>query len=340
MKKRVVHLVPYDGIGGVETAARSMAGHTHAEFDFHVAFIYGALGRPVKRGDTYNPFTLLRAAWEVVASGTDVLIVSLWRSAIVGVMAKVARPKLQLITFIHLAQDVHWLDRIATRLSIRLSEEVWGDSQASLRQRLPGLPPDKGRVISFVTRHDMVHTQRVPGPYFVFWGRVTAQKGLDRAMRIFSGIAEQMPEATYHVIGPDGGDLTALRRLCDDLGVAGKVTFAGPATMSQIDAMAHDACFYLQTSRFEGMAMSVVESMQRGLVPVVTPVGEIPAYCVHGSNAVIVESDAQAVQDVLSLLRQPERYAIVRSNAITCWRDKAIYADSVLKACEEMLHAE
>ena len=39
-----------------------------------------------------------------------------------------------------------------------------------------------------------------------------------------------------------------------------------------------NASFYLQTSKFEGFAMSVVESMMMGLVPVVTPVGEIGRY--------------------------------------------------------------
>ena len=47
------------------------------------------------------------------------------------------------------------------------------------------------------------------------------------------------------------------------------------------------------------MAFSVVEAMQLGLVPVVTAVGEIRAYCHNGQNAVRIETDEQAVEDVL-----------------------------------------
>ena len=65
----------------------------------------------------------------------DVLIVSLWRSAIVGVLAKLLRPNLKLVVFIHNATDVHWLDFIFTRLAISLAHEVWADSQASQRSR-------------------------------------------------------------------------------------------------------------------------------------------------------------------------------------------------------------
>ena len=48
--------------------------------------------------------------------------------------------------------------------------------------------------------------------------------------------------------------------------------------------------------------MSVVEAMQIGLVPIVTPVGEIARYCVDGKNAVWVQEDATAVDAVMRLI--------------------------------------
>ncbi len=37
------------------------------------------------------------------------------------------------------------------------------------------------------------------------------------------------------------------------------------------------------------MAISVIEAMQAGLVPIVTPVGEITGYCSDGVNSVFFE---------------------------------------------------
>ena len=45
--------------------------------------------------------------------------------------------------------------------------------------------------------------------------------------------------------------------------------------------------FFLQLSFYEGFAMSVIEAMQLGLVPVVTNVGEISNYCIDNFNGVI-----------------------------------------------------
>ncbi len=335
--KKIVHLVPYDGIGGVETAARSMGKLKHDGIDFEVDFIFKTVARERQRWTTFNPLAVLSAVTRIVAGDADVLIVSLWRSAIVGVLAKCMRPKLKLVVFIHNATDVHWLDFIFTRLAMSLAHEVWVDSQASLRERFPHLAPERCRVISFVTRRFEALPAREVSPDFIFWGRINVQKGLDRALRIFADVLRQTPVARFWIIGPDGGFLQSTQEQCKSLGLADKVFFLGVATLAEIADHALKASFYLQTSQFEGMAMSVVEAMQMGLVPIVTPVGEISSYCSHGVNALIVKSDRQAVEDVRDLLSSNEKYQCMRLNAIEAWKDRPLYADSVLQACEALL---
>jgi glycosyltransferase involved in cell wall biosynthesis len=81
------------------------------------------------------------------------------------------------------------------------------------------------------------------------------------------------------------------------------------------------------------MAMSVVEAMQLGLVPVVTPVGEIPRYCLNGLNSIIVSDDERAVEDVLLALNKAETFQSLRRNAIATWDEIPVYKDSVIEAC-------
>lgn len=94
--------------------------------------------------------------------------------------------------------------------------------------------------------------------------------------------------------------------------------------------------FYLQTSDLEGMAMSVLEAMQLGLVPVVTPVGEIASYCRHQENSLLITSDRQAVDDILGLLNNSRMYEQLRERAIATWTDKPLYSESVVQACLEI----
>jgi glycosyltransferase involved in cell wall biosynthesis len=121
------------------------------------------------------------------------------------------------------------------------------------------------------------------------------------------------------------------------LGLGDAVQLLGGMDFSAIRLVADEASFYLQTSVLEGMAMSVVEAMQLGLVPVVTPVGEIAHYSHHGENAVVVTDDVAAVADVLALLEDDERYQAMRKQAMATWADKPLYKDSVLAACREVL---
>lgn len=334
---KVLHIIPYDGVGGVESAARSMGSGTQGDMEFEIDYIFKNVV-PGKEGRTiFNPFPILLAARRASRSDVDVVIVSLWRSAIVGLLAKLARPKLKLVVFLHLPSAVHFGDYAFTRLTSLLATEVWADSQATLLGRVPSIRPEKCRVISFVTRRFDALPVRSVDPSFIFWGRINKQKRLDRAIRIFAGVRKLYPKAQFWVVGPDGGTLADTKDLCVSLGLQNAVIFMGAATLNEIAVYALNASFYLQTSMYEGMAMSVVESMQLGLVPVVTPVGEISSYCIHCQNAVIVDTDEKAVADILNLIIANNSYQIMRSNGISTWQDRQLYRDSVLAACEYLV---
>jgi len=334
--KKIVHFIPYDGIGGVESAARSMGCLMKGDVDFKSDFIYRNASNTNYLA-TYNPFPLFAAVQKVAFNSVDLLIVSLWRAYIVGILAKLFKPKLKLIVFIHVQKDVHWLDYLFSRLAIFLATEVWADSKASLRLRFPRLNPDKCRVISFVTHHFKALPMKAVSPDFIFWGRMSLQKNIDRSLRIFGDVYRHIPTARFWIIGPDGGELSALKRLCNTLELSDSVVFLGEMNFDEIIQYAQQASFYLQTSEFEGMAMSVVEAMQLGLVPVVTPVGEIGSYCKHGQNALVVESDNQCVDDLFDLLGNDNNFQTMSLEAINTWTEKPLYAESVMRACESIL---
>ncbi len=336
---KVIHLIPYDGIGGVERAALSMGSVASDDVDFHVETLLppSAAFKPwIEWNPLYYLFTTLRL-WR---SRPTLLIVSLWRAYAIGIAVKLLRPGTRLVVFLHFPTHVHRLDRWLTWCAARLALQVWADSSQTLASRLPGLTAGKGRVISFVMERvaPLVNAGNAAvQPAFIFWGRIHPQKGLRRAIALFAAVHAQWPAARFVVIGPDGGDLAAVRQCVDERGLLGTVDFLGGMDFAGIQRAAGKASFYLQTSELEGMAMSVVEAMQLGLVPVVTPVGEIGQYCRSGHNAVIVNDDAAAIREVCQLLRSDACYQTLRANAMATWRDKPLYKDDVLQACRDVL---
>lgn len=330
MVHKFLHLIPYDGIGGVETAARTMADLEQSEVDFHVKYIFN---KPSTSFYGLNPLLFLTAAYEIIIWQPDILIVSLWRSCFVLLLVKLFCPRIRFVLFLHFPKDVHFLDRLLTRLTAKFAHQIWADSDATLLRRLPELPSTTGKVISFVTHRIAACKRKDNKPVFIFWGRIHSQKKIERALTIFANIHSVYQESSFIVIGPDGGELPRIRELVCNIGIEGAVKFTGEMDFGGIKKLAEDASFYLQTSELEGMAMSVVEAMQLGLVPVVTPVGEIGTYCQHEKNSLLITSDQDTVEDVLNLLNNPQQYEQIREKAIATWENKPLYSESVVQAC-------
>lgn len=353
---RAIHLIPYDGIGGVEEAARSMARMQDAQIDFQLRYIFPDVRSQSGRRATYDPRPMWRAARAIVAEAKAarragvplVLVVSLWRSAIVGVGVRLLAPQVRLVTFLHNSVDAHLADRLFTRLAIGLSAAVWADSAASVQLRFarPLKPPVT--VISYLLRRldPLPPPDPAAPPVFAFWGRLAGQKNLPRALRLFARIRQIAPKARFRIIGPDGGEGPLLRQMAQDLGLGAVVDFIGPLPFEQIPAAVAGASFYLQTSRHEGAAIAVSEAMQMGLIPLVTPVGDIARYCQAGQNAILLpipetsaggpEEDV-ALTALAALLDDPTALQAQRQAAIATWADQGPYGVAVFRALRAFL---
>ena len=85
--------------------------------------------------------------------------------------------------------------------------------------------------------------------------------------------------------------------------------------------------------------MSVVEAMQLGLVPVVTPVGEIARYCHEGHNALLVTDPESTARRIMHVISTPGLYSSLRDKAIATWFDAPLYRDDFLARCSDLLKA-
>jgi glycosyltransferase involved in cell wall biosynthesis len=118
-------------------------------------------------------------------------------------------------------------------------------------------------------------------------GRLHRQKGYDVLLRALAEIAE----AELVLVG-DGEERVSLEALAHELGVAGRVRFAG----WDADARARLAGFdiFVLPSRFEAFPLSIVEAMLAGRPVVATDVGSVREAVRHGETGLLVLPDDPA----------------------------------------------
>ena len=327
--KNIVHLIPYDGTGGVESAARSVPENLREGLNFSIEYIFTK--------NSKRPFAYFTTARKLLVKKPDLIILSLWRSCIVGLMVWCFSRKSKIVLMLHYPEHVHLVDKILTILTSLIACEVWADSQATLDTRLSEPIRVESKIISFMSNKLEPVTPLNATKNFIFWGRLHRQKGLEQSIKIFSDIKVDIPDANFIIIGPDGGEKKKLLELTKDLNIADSVSFLGEKTFYEIKTLAGNASFYLQTSILEGMAMSVVEAMQLGLIPIVNPVGEIKNYCQNNLNAILVGNNNSLNIQILNLYSDKEHFQQTRKNAIYTWLDQKTYADSIMDAASCLL---
>jgi len=118
------------------------------------------------------------------------------------------------------------------------------------------------------------------------------------------------------------------------------IQFMGSIKHEKIESISQSNSFYLQLSHLEGMAMSVVEAMQYGLIPIVTPVGEIKNYCKNDLNAIVVDDINnldKIVKKIITLLKNQKMYNTIQISTQKTWSDAPLYKDDFLLASKELL---
>lgn len=329
----LLHVLPHDGVGGAEIAARQAA--QAAPGDVAVAVLSGPVSGPLAPNrfslnglGPLDPIAALRAG--LLALDRPVAVFSLWKSVLAMLAAAVLAPRTRRVLFLHSDRRVHLPDRLASWLQARLAHEVWADCQRSLAG-LRSLPAGKPtRVISFMARRLRAPSRSAPRPRFIFWGRLTPLKRIDRAIELFARVARDRPDARFLIIGPDDGSEAQLRDRVKSLGLSPSVDFTGAKSLDEIAALAADHDFFIQLSEQEGAAMSLIEAMQLGLVPIVTPVGEMATYVRPMQTGVVYDNPDQAAAEIAAILNDATLFDRISAAAVYHWRGTPLYHEDLL----------
>jgi glycosyltransferase involved in cell wall biosynthesis len=148
----------------------------------------------------------------------------------------------------------------------------------------------------------------------LYIGRLTAEpKRVDRLLRIWSKIEEQLPDWTLQIVG-DGQEQVPLKQLATSLHLK-NVRFNGFQETTTFYQRASILCL---TSTYEGTPMVIPEAQSYGTVPIVFgSVESMYSLIDDGMNGLIVPPfDEQAfANDLLKLIRDEKRLAFLSENA-------------------------
>ena len=140
----------------------------------------------------------------------------------------------------------------------------------------------------------------------LFLGRLDARKSPDVLLRASKQVLKRFPE-TKIVFGGDGV-IEKYELLAEELGIADSCEFRGWVSGAEREALFERAAVYCLPSKHEGLPMSVLEAMARGIPTIATAVGGVPQVIDDGTSGFLIDVDDEATlsERLTDLLEAPE----------------------------------
>ena len=127
--------------------------------------------------------------------------------------------------------------------------------------------------------------QRQPQGYFLYAGRLSAEKGLDILLRALA-------KTDYRLkIAGRGSQESALRQLVSDLGLKERVEFLGQQIHDQLAVLLDGAvALVLPSIWYENMPLNILEALGRGCPVVASRIGGVPEVIKDNENGWLFEA--------------------------------------------------
>jgi glycosyltransferase involved in cell wall biosynthesis len=210
------------------------------------------------------------------------------------------------------AAVLRFIERKAARFAnhIIISNHLWLEKYAS-RTRSAGKCSVFINNVDTRVFHPQPRTRNDDRIIILFPGGLQWHQGLDIALRAFTRVSRELPNAEFHIYG-DGNMKPRLVALASELGFDGKVKFFEPVRVKEVAAIMANADLGIVPKRAdsfgnEAYSTKIMEFMSLG-VPVVVSKTRIDQFYFNDSVVRFFESgNADALADgILEVLRQPE----------------------------------
>lgn len=357
MKKQKLLYILHDvQIGGVEVAMLSALPELNRQFDLKV-MVLGSIDANITSHLTAEekacmvpfdyklsmyPLVIPKMIRFILGFSPDVMICSLWRASLLGILAKKLRPQIRFVSFIHNTAFFHRFDRLFSQAAICHADSIFTDSQATAtfvrEQFKPSVPIE---VISFFTSPSPDFKPAPPfdnqDVRFMFLGRINSVKNLPLAIDTIRYLTDRGYNASLDIYGRNDGMLETVTEYIRIHQLESRVRFQGEVNGSKKLELFRNYNFLIQLSTNEGMAMSVAEAMQNGLVCFVTAVGEIPNYAGDMKTAIFAdisttETFGHSLKKLESVIADPHLYDRISTSSYEGFKTVGTYSESLIRS--------
>lgn len=184
-------------------------------------------------------------------------------------------------------------------------------------------------------------------PYLLFFGRLSAEKGVDTLLRAFDLAAPSLPQGMRLIVVGDGPDAVEFKNLAGSLDRASCIEFVGYQSGNALQEYVEKASFAIASSRCrENMPYSIVEAYAAGTPVVGTRIGGIPELVTEGVTGYVCEpGDASSMAG--AMVRAAEAsldisvYTRLQANCRSYVREKCsrkIFMRELVRLYEEVLN--
>jgi glycosyltransferase involved in cell wall biosynthesis len=240
-----------------------------------------------KLRDTHLPLGMLRLVKVLKQEQPDVLVLSLPQANLIGRIASLAVPETKVVSFEHSAAFRRGLTASLMRLTAPLVDAIFYDhaeTWKSVRSLYPNIPDKSAYYVPLTVLSPAcsLRPTDIEGRCLIA-GRLTEEKNhveLIHAIRI----AADRGYTLDLTIAGDGSMRPILEQLVLELGLSNRVRFTG--FVQDLSHLRASCDVYIQSSRFEGLCLSVLEAMAAGMLVVATDVGAIRQYGSDGLNMI------------------------------------------------------
>lgn len=358
-KKKIIHIVHNLQVGGVETAVRSSIDRLNENYNFCVITLHPSdhdfikdlnFKHQIKCFNLHGilaPINLFRLIVFVVRLNPVLMLCSLWKSHGVASLINFIKPQIKIVPIIHSSKFFHKLDRFFTRQILKKSSLVLCDSNSSKIFVESLKIPSHIEVLSFKINDAELGLKSIK-PFetgrfnAVFIGRLTAEKRIDRAIRLMSVLKEKGIDVTFDIYGPDHQTKHILISLANQLNL--NISLHGSLSPDEVLYVLNQYNFFIQLSDVEGMAITVVQAMQQGLIPIVTAVGEMQFYVKHQQNGLVVNppfDDLETIANQINeLVKLPAKMKELSDAAQNTFVNQPLYADHLNQILKRQLEGK
>lgn len=321
----VIRIIPQMKLGGVESGLLNEIKvlDSYSDIRYHIFVIEKSdVEIPVGRNvsviyigkNFFNFYYVSKKIKEYIQSNkldNIIILSSLWKSHLVSFFL----PKYYRVSFFHSSSYSHALDYLCSKMAFLYHDKSIYDSYSTR-----DIYSKSGFIVPYIFKKNReIRTDR-QDLTFIFIGRINKVKGLERSLLIILELKNLGLNPVFDIYGPDEGEKNKLEKLVSEYGLCEHVKFKGSLEPNKVSECMANYTFYMQTSYREGMGASIILSQSIGLIPIVTPVGEVAKYC-NNMNAIIIDnfknkSIKEVSKKIIDILNDDKYFFNLRTNAI------------------------